>query len=92
MPPCRSALVMVRALRDFGDLTGERVGFKPAGGLRTAADALRWLVLMKEELGRGWLEPDLFRIGASSLLGDIERRLADLAFHRPSPASHFALA
>lgn len=86
------SLVMVRALRDFGDLTGERVGFKPAGGLRTAADALRWLVLMKEELGRAWLEPDLFRIGASSLLGDIERRLADLAFRRPSPAAHFALA
>ncbi len=60
------SLVMVRALRDFGDLTGERVGFKPAGGLRTATDALRWLVLMKEELGRAWLEPDLFRFGASS--------------------------
>ena len=86
------SLVMTRTLRDYGDLTGERVGFKPAGGLRTAADALRWLVLMKEELGRAWLEPDLFRIGASSLLGDIERRLAELAFRRPSLASRFALA
>ena len=47
---------------------------------------------MKEELGRAWLEPDLFRIGASSLLGDIERRLADLAFQRPAPASRFAMA
>jgi deoxyribose-phosphate aldolase len=56
-------------------LTGFKIGFKPAGGLRTAKDAVNWLILMKEELGRDWLEPNLFRIGASSLLGDIERQL-----------------
>lgn len=68
-------LVMTRALRDFGDRTGVRIGLKPAGGLRTARDALVWQTLMREELGRPWLEPALFRIGASSLLGDIERQL-----------------
>ncbi len=66
---------MVRAIRDYAERTGYMVGFKPAGGLRTAKDALAWLILMKEELGRRWLEPDLFRIGASSLLADIERQL-----------------
>ena len=69
------SLVMLRAIRDYGERTGYRVGFKPAGGIRTAKDALTWLVLMKEELGRDWLEPELFRFGASSLLGDIERQL-----------------
>ena len=69
------SLTMVRAIRDYAERTGFMVGFKPAGGLRTAKDALAWLILMKEELGRRWLEPDLFRIGASSLLADIERQL-----------------
>ena len=69
------SLTMVRALRDYGELTGVQIGFKPAGGLKTAKDAMNWLILMKEELGRRWLEPDLFRIGASSMLGDIERQL-----------------
>ncbi len=69
------SLTMVRALRDYGELTGHAVGFKPAGGLRTAKDAMNWMILMKEEAGRRWLEPDLFRIGASSLLADIERQL-----------------
>ncbi len=69
------SLVMARAIREYFERTGSAVGFKPAGGLRTAKDALAWLVLMKEELGRRWLEPDLFRIGASSLLADIERQL-----------------
>ena len=68
-------LVMVRAIRDYLERTGYQVGFKPAGGIRTAKDALAWLILMKEELGRDWLEPTLFRFGASSLLGDIERQL-----------------
>ncbi|MFV0385242.1 deoxyribose-phosphate aldolase [Paracoccus sp. (in: a-proteobacteria)] len=70
------SLVMCRAIRDYGALSGHRVGFKPAGGLRTAKDALNWQVLMREELGRDWLSPDLFRIGASSLLGDIERQIS----------------
>ena len=68
-------LTMVRAIRDYGERTGQRVGFKPAGGIRTAKQALGWLILMKEELGRAWLEPDLFRLGASTLLSDIERQL-----------------
>ena len=68
-------LTMVRAIRQYRERTGYRVGFKAAGGIRTAKQALAWLILMKEELGRRWLEPDLFRFGASSLLGDIERQL-----------------
>ena len=86
------SLTMVRALRDYGDLTGEMVGFKPAGGLRTAKDALAWLTLMKEELGRPWLEPDLFRIGASSLLADIERQLEHFVTGRYAALSHHAIA
>ena len=70
------SLVMCRAIRDYCARTGHRVGFKPAGGLRTAKDAISWQVLMREELGRDWLSPDLFRIGASSLLGDIERQIS----------------
>ena len=69
------SLVMVRAIRDYHEQTGFRVGFKPAGGVSSARSALQYLTLMKEELGLAWLEPQLFRIGASSLLTDIERQL-----------------
>ena len=69
------ALTMVRAIREYHEQTGFQVGFKPAGGVATAKGALQYLTLMKEELGRDWLEPHLFRIGASSLLTDIERQL-----------------
>jgi deoxyribose-phosphate aldolase len=69
------SLVMVRAIRAYRQATGHIVGFKPAGGISAAKDALAYQVLMKEELGRPWLEPELFRFGASSLLGDIERQL-----------------
>ncbi|MEE9454180.1 MAG: deoxyribose-phosphate aldolase [Paracoccaceae bacterium] len=69
------SLVMIRALRDYGDKTGIKIGYKPAGGVSKAKDALVYQMLMNEELGRDWLEPDLFRFGASSLLGDIERQL-----------------
>ena len=69
------SLVMVRAIRDYYELTGYRVGYKPAGGISKAKEAINYLVLMKEELGREWLTPALFRFGASSLLGDIERQL-----------------
>ncbi|MCU0909094.1 MAG: deoxyribose-phosphate aldolase [Rhodobacteraceae bacterium] len=69
------SLVMVRAIRDYADRTGFLVGYKPAGGISKAKDALVYLSLMKEELGNRWLQPDLFRFGASSLLGDIERQL-----------------
>ncbi|XP_066580027.1 deoxyribose-phosphate aldolase isoform X2 [Amia ocellicauda] len=69
------AIVMVRAIRDFLRRTGHKVGFKPAGGIRTAKESLVWLTLMKEELGDEWLRADLFRLGASSLLTDIERQV-----------------
>jgi deoxyribose-phosphate aldolase len=69
------ALTMVRAIREYHEQTGFQVGFKPAGGVSSAKSALQYLALMKEELGRDWLEPHLFRIGASSLLTDIERQL-----------------
>jgi deoxyribose-phosphate aldolase len=69
------SLVMVRAIREFRERTDALVGFKPAGGVSTAKAVLAYQVLMKEELGREWLEPSLFRIGASSLLADIERQL-----------------
>ncbi|MEP2891589.1 deoxyribose-phosphate aldolase [Tateyamaria sp.] len=68
-------LVMIRAIRDYFEATGFRVGYKPAGGISKAKDALVYLSLIKEELGDRWLMPDLFRFGASSLLGDIERQL-----------------
>ncbi|KIC36141.1 deoxyribose-phosphate aldolase [Leisingera sp. ANG-M7] len=69
------SLVMIRAIRDYYDRTGYRVGYKPAGGISKAKDALVYLALMKDELGDRWLQPDLFRFGASSLLNDIERQL-----------------
>jgi deoxyribose-phosphate aldolase len=81
------SLTMLRAIRDYQALSGQTVGFKPAGGLRTAADALAWLTLMKEELGKAWTEPDLFRIGASSLLASIEQRL-DHLLTGAAPAPH----
>jgi deoxyribose-phosphate aldolase len=68
-------LTMVRAIRDYAEHTGMAVGFKAAGGIRTAKQSLDWLAMMKEELGRPWLEPSLFRFGASGMLGDIERQL-----------------
>ena len=69
------SLVMVRAIREYFEQTGFRVGYKPAGGISKAKDALTYLSLIKEELGQTWLRPNLFRFGASSLLGDIERQL-----------------
>jgi deoxyribose-phosphate aldolase len=69
------SLVMIRALRDYLDRFGYKIGFKPAGGISSAKQALAWQSLMKEELGDEWLKNDLFRIGASSLLTDIERQL-----------------
>ena len=69
------SLVMTRAIRGYFDLTGHRVGYKPAGGISKAKDAVTYLALIKDELGDRWLRPDLFRFGASSLLNDIERQL-----------------
>ena len=68
-------LVMTRAIREYQDRTGFKVGFKPAGGIGKAKQVLAWQALMKEELGDEWLMPDLFRVGASSLLADLERQL-----------------
>jgi deoxyribose-phosphate aldolase len=76
------SLVMVRAIRDYYEQTGFKVGFKPAGGVRTAKQSLDWLILMKEELGEEWMQPHLFRIGASALLNDIERQLEHFAYGR----------
>lgn len=69
------ALVMVRMIRDFYERTGKKVGFKPAGGIKTAKQAIAYLILIKEELANDWLSPSLFRFGASSLLGDLERQI-----------------
>jgi deoxyribose-phosphate aldolase len=83
-------VVMTRAIREYFERTGYKVGFKPAGGIRTAKQSLDWLVLMKEELGNDWLNNSLFRIGASSVLSDIERQLSYFvtghyaaAYHNP---------
>jgi deoxyribose-phosphate aldolase len=86
------SLAMVRAMREYAEETGAKVGFKPAGGLRVAKDALSWLILMKEEAGADWLSPNLFRIGASSLLGDIERQLEHFVTGRYASATHHASA
>ncbi len=86
------SLVMVRALRDYGARTGARIGFKPAGGMRAAKDAIAWQILMKEEMGNDWLQPDLFRLGASSMLGDIERQLDHHVTGRYAASHRHALA
>jgi deoxyribose-phosphate aldolase len=77
-------LIMVRAIREYAQETGMAVGFKPAGGIRTAKQSLDWLAMMKEELGDSWLRAEMFRFGASGLLGDIERQLDHYATGRYS--------
>lgn len=86
------SLAMLRTIRLYYELTGYQVGFKPAGGIGKAKQAIGYQILMKEELGRDWLEPDLFRIGASSLLGDIERQLEHRATGFYSAAHRHAVA
>lgn len=86
------ALVMVRAIREFYQVTGYKVGFKPAGGIRSAKDACTWLSLMKEELGDEWLSPHLFRIGASALLIDIERQLFHFVYGRYAAAHEIPMS
>ena len=78
------SLVMVRAIREYAQQTGMAVGFKPAGGIRTAKQSLDWLAMMREELGLSWMRAELFRLGASGLLGDIERQLEHYATGRYS--------
>lgn len=82
------SLTMVRAIREYQDRTSYKVGFKPAGGIRTAKQAMNWQFLMKEELGDEWLFPNLFRYGASALLTDIERQLSHFATGRYA-AEHY---
>lgn len=85
-------LAMVRSIRAYFERTGYMIGFKPAGGISTAKSSLDWLVLMREELGRAWLEPELFRFGASSLLTDIERQLEHHVTGRYSAVHRHAMA
>ncbi|MGD0509206.1 MAG: deoxyribose-phosphate aldolase [Terriglobales bacterium] len=77
-------LVMTRAIREYAEQTGMAVGFKPAGGIRTAKQSIDWLAMIKEELGPSWLRAEMFRFGASGLLGDIERQLEHHATGRYS--------
>ena len=86
------SLVMLRAIREYHELTGYKVGYKPAGGIQKAKQAIEWLVLIKEELGVEWLNPELFRFGASSLLGDIERQLEHCATGRYSATHRHPMA
>lgn len=86
------SLVMCRAIRDYRAASGQIVGFKPAGGIKTAKDAMAWMILMREELGLRWLQPDLFRFGASSMLADIERQLEHHVTGRYSAAHRHPIA
>nr|WP_275982046.1 deoxyribose-phosphate aldolase [Frigidibacter sp. ROC022] len=86
------SLVMIRAIRDYQARTGIKVGYKPAGGISKAKDVLTYLAMMKDELGDRWLQPDLFRFGASSLLGDIERQLEHFVTGRYSSASRHPMS
>ena len=85
-------LVMIRMIRRYNNLTGHIVGFKPAGGISTAKDAISYLVLIKEELGNDWLNPNMFRFGASSLLADIERQLEHQVTGRYSAFNRHAIS
>ena len=85
-------LVMARAIRSYHERTGQVIGFKPAGGIRSAKQALAWQILMREELGAPWLAASRFRIGASGLLADIERQLHHHATGRYAAAHHIPLS
>lgn len=85
-------LTMAREIRAYQNMTGYKVGFKPAGGIRSAKDALNWLILIKEELGDAWLNNQLFRFGASGLLTDIERQLSHHVSGRYAARHHMPVA
>lgn len=85
------SLVMVRAIREYEEMARVKVGYKPAGGIRTAKQSIDFLMLMKEELGDPWLKPDLFRLGASTLLADIERQLEHFLTGRYSAYNRHAM-
>jgi deoxyribose-phosphate aldolase len=82
---------MVRAIREYEEMARVKVGYKPAGGIRTAKQSIDFLMLMKEELGDPWLKPDLFRLGASTLLADIERQLEHFLTGRYSAYNRHAM-
>ncbi len=86
------SLIMIRMIREFYQRTGQKVGYKPAGGISQAKDALHYLIMIKEELGEGWLNPEYFRFGASSLLNDIERQLEHHVTGRYSASYRHPLA
>jgi deoxyribose-phosphate aldolase len=85
-------LTMTRTIREYQSMTDFKIGFKPAGGIRSAKETLVWQTLMKEELGNEWLEPHLFRFGASSLLTDIERQLSHHVTGRYAANHHMPMA
>ena len=87
-----NSLVMVRMIREFYEYSGKRIGFKPAGGISTAKSVIEFLILVMEELGEEWINPSLLRIGASSLLIDIERQLYHHAFGRYATKDKLAMA
>ena len=87
-----NTLVMLRMIREFNEFTGKKIGFKPAGGISSAKDVLNYLMLMYEELGNEWMNPNLFRIGASSLLTDIERQLYHYALGRYANVNKMAMS
>ena len=87
-----NSLVMLRMIREFYEFSGKKIGFKPAGGISTAKSVLEFLILVMEELGENWLNPNLLRIGASSLLIDIERQLYHHAFGRYATHDKLAIA
>jgi deoxyribose-phosphate aldolase len=84
-------LVMLEAVRDFRAATGRQVGVKPAGGIRTTKDAIKYLVLVNETVGDDWLDPDWFRLGASSLLNDLLMQRTKIATGRYSGPDYFTL-
>ena len=87
-----NSLVMLRMIREFYEHTGKKIGFKPAGGISSAKNVLDYLILMYEELGSKWINPNLFRIGASSLLIDIERQLYHYALGRYATNNKMAMS
>ena len=87
-----NSLVMLRMIREFYEYSGKKIGFKPAGGISTAKSVLDYLILVFEELGIEWIHPSLFRIGASSLLIDIERQLYHYVFGRYATSDKMAMS
>ena len=87
-----NSLVMIRMIREFYEFSGKKIGFKPAGGISTAKNVLDYLILMYEELGSEWINPNLFRIGASSLLIDIERQLYHYVLGRYATSNKMAMS